>query len=472
MKKNRFRAVTSILLCALFAVIFTAATACSKPNGDGEGIITVDPPPEYTGYVFQTEVPTLKITASSQISSKYSYVSAGYEMVSDSGDYDFTATGEVRLRGNYTLTMVKKPYRVKFSEKNEVVGMPKSKSWYLLNEATDFSLMRNYLGYTYANYIMDYSLRARYVNVELNGDYRGIYLMTDKRGEGKDRVPITLTDDETTGWIIEMDNRAIGGDNPLNTTAYKYCIEEGIEFGKNAFYCEITDKNTGKKAKPAFVISEPSEPTPEQFTKIYNYVKVCAISLSTDIFDEYIDIDSLVRYYMVEELWHNTDVGSVYFYRENGEEGTKMKMGPVWDLDLSCGISKILPDGKTNTYDGWYYFDQNEIIKPVYNHEKFREALKKNWNETYENETAHLITGIDEVIEFLEPYQAKNFEKWDTIGQGVWVSGSAGKPDFIDKAFFMADDYLERKTWREHADAVKEFLTKRIEWMNEQINAF
>ena len=470
MKKYGLRAVLSVMLCVVFAFIFTA---CGKPSEDGSGVIPEDPPEEYTGYLFQTELPTFKITATSPISSKYDYVPADYEMVSSSGEYDFTVSGEIRLRGNYSLTMAKKPYRIKFDSKNEVVGMPKSKSWYLLNEATDFSLMRNYLGYTYANYLMDYSLRARYVSVELNGDYRGIYLMTDKRGEDKNRVPITLTDDENTGWIVEVDNRAIGGDDPNNDInkpegshlPYKYCKDEGIEFGVNAFYCTVP--NFGRQA---FVISEPSEPTEEQFEAIERYVSVSVMSLGTDVFDRYIDLDAMARYYMVKELWHDTDVGSVYFYRENGETGSKLKMGPVWDLDLTCGISKILPQGKTNTYKDWYYFDQNAMIKPVYNHEKFREALKKNWNEAYEHETADLIKGIDEVIEFLEPLQAKNFEKWNTIGQGVYVSSSSG--DKLDRPSFMADDYLARTTWREHADAVKEFLTKRIEWMNEQINDF
>lgn len=436
-----------------------------KPGEDQKPEEKPDPEVVLTKYVQQKEAPVLEITTSAPIASKYDYVSANYKMTSESGEYDFTAEGEIRLRGNYTQTLSKKPYRVKFKSKQSPLGMPSSKSWYLLNEATDFSLMRNYLGYTYADDLMDYSLRARYVQVKVNGDYKGLYLLTDKRGEGKDRVPVTLTEGADTGWIIEVDNRAIGGDNPANAEPYAYCEREGIVFGQNAFYCNVPQSGI-----QAFVISEPDPVTPEQFTAISAYVTQMISSLEGN-YANYIDVESMAKYFMVEELWHNTDVGSVYFYRENGAD--KVKFGPVWDLDLSCGISQVLdnvPGGATNSYNEWYYGYVNVLLKPVWQSAAFRTALKSVWNAAYSKQTADLLKGIDEVGEFLKPYRALNFERWNGMEEGkVWSDDNG---THLERPFFMSDEYVALGTWEKHVAAVKDFLTRRSVWMNTQIATF
>ncbi|MCI8459549.1 MAG: hypothetical protein HFE46_07805 [Clostridia bacterium] len=463
-------------ICMAFACLAFAGCENRSPEGngseqetplppDGEQEEQTPTPPVLTKYVQQTEIPTLEITAADPIASKYDYVPATYAMTSESGAYDMAAAeGEIRLRGNYTRTLTKKPYRVKFASKQSPLGMPKAKSWYLLNEATDFSLLRNYLGYTYADELLDYSLRARYVHVKVNGEYRGIYLLTDKRGEDKNRVPVTLTDGVDTGWIVEMDNRAIGGDDPVNTTAYEYCAAEGIVFGQNAFYCNLP-RDGGQQA---FVISEPDPVTPEQFRAISEHVQTAITSLGGQAFGNYFDVDSMARYFMVEELWHNTDVGSVYLYRENGVD--KVKFGPVWDLDLTCGISKITENGAANTYNEWYYGDINALLKPCWRSSAFRAALKKNWNQTYAVQTADLLKGIDETIAFLAPRVQQNFVRWPGIESGMVSSDEDGT--HLEVPFFMADSYVRLRTWEKHAAAVKDFLTKRVGWMHTQINAF
>ncbi len=449
MKKLLCLLLTLLICCGVFAA---CAPAESGKDDDFDG----DPAVELTKYVQQSEIPTLKITAEAEIASKYDYVDAQFAMESQSGDYDFAAGGEIRLRGNYTMTHDKKPYRIKFSEKQTPIGMDSSKSWYLLAETTDFSLMRNYLGYTYADDLLDYSLRARYVHVELNGEYRGLYLMTDKRGEGKNLVPIELTEDVDTGWMIEIDNRAIGGDLPANQTPYEYCRAEGIVFGVNAFYVTFPGNDI-----QACVISEPEEPTSEQFEAIVQYMSRFARSLGDGTFADYMDLDSMARYYMVKELWHDTDVGSVYLYRESADQ--KAKMGPVWDLDLTLGNSKIFSAGKQNTYDEWYYHEINCVYRPVFSTKVFQDALKANWQQTYGEQTADLIEGIDQVTDFLAEAQEKNFRRWDTIGRGIYIDGE------LDSTHFMSDAYLAMKTWEEHAAAVREFLTKRIQWLNENL---
>lgn len=445
--------ILSFPLCLCLALCCALLSACETVNPPDDGT----DPIQLSKYVQQTEIPTLEITAQQAIDSKYDYVPASFTMTSESGVYDFQADGEIRLRGNYTMTHDKKPYRIKFSQKQSPIGMDSSKSWYLLAETTDFSLMRNYLGYTYADDILDYSLRARYVQVTVNGEYQGLYVMTDKKGEGEDRIPIQLTDNANTGWLLEIDNRAIGGDNPENEEAYEYCRNEGIVFGVNAFYVDFAGD------LQACVISEPGEPTAVQFQAIEQYMTALGSSLYGEDYTSYLDLDSMVRYYIVKELWHDTDVGSVFLYRENA--ASKAKMGPVWDLDLTLGISKIVSEGKTNSYDEWYYRDINCIIRPASRSAAFQSALRSNWNALYSAETADLLEGIDQVTAFLSEAQQLNFSRWNTIGQGIYIDGK------INKTHFMSDDYLSMTAWEQHAAAVKRFLTERVKWINQQLNS-
>lgn len=420
-------------------------------DSDNQG----DKEPEYGDYVKQTEIPTLCITAP-PITSKYDYVAASIKIESENGDYDFPETqAQIRLRGNFTRSMDKKPYRIKFDTKQSPMGLTAAKSWYLLNEATDYSLMRNYLGYTYADSLMDYYMQARYVHVSINGDYRGIYLLTDKRDNGLD------VSAKKGGFLVELDNRAIGGDNPANTTPYEYCLTEGIEFGVNAFYADFAG------SVQAVVISDPSDEdlTPEVFASIYESVTEMALNLTySSAIGGVLDLSSAARYYMVKELWHDTDVGSVFLYRDTASD--KINMGPVWDLDLTCGISGLALGNKLNIPTEWFYNDINAVIKPLWSKTVFRTALKQEWNAAYENQTADLVAGIDDVIKFVSKYQQLNFDKWDTIGKGIVIDGSTIRPEFMSQSYFAL------KTWQQHAEQVKTFLTTRAEWMNTQINKF
>lgn len=424
-------------------------------NGNGGGDV-----PQLTKYVQQTEIPKFKITTQSPIESKFEYVDAVYEIESENQDYLLEVDGEIRLRGNYTQTLDKKPYRLKFAEKRAPLGMDSSKSWALIADATDFSLMRNYLGYTFAENIMGYNLRARYVEVYLNDAYQGLYMLMDNKSADEDRIPIIETGDVGTGYMFELDNRAIGGDStniddPNVVKAKEYCLAEGIVFGENAFYCN--------GFKNVVLIKDPEPLTQQQFSAIKKYVTDAANSLTGGGFTTYFDMDALARYYIVQELWYNTDVGSVYLYRESGEG--KLKMGPVWDLDLSLGISKILAvPGTENKYDEWYYREISDIYSALKDKTAFKTALKNNWNAIYQTEVADLKDGIDEVMEMLEPYQQKNFQRWDSIGKGVYVDGEPRVE------FFFTDEYMELDSWSAHAQAVKAFLINRIEWFNVKVN--
>ena len=137
----------------------------------------------------------------------------GYESI---GSAATPLTMEIKGRGNYTWRdFDKKPYRIKLSDKQPLLGMTKSKHFALLAHADDSKgFMRNAIGFELARLIgMAWTPNAKPVELVLNGDYRGLYFLTETIRVDKDRVNIVEQDDEETdaqkitgGWLVEIDN--------------------------------------------------------------------------------------------------------------------------------------------------------------------------------------------------------------------------------------------------------------------------
>ena len=98
----------------------------------------------------------------------------------------------IRLRGNSTYECPKKPFRIKFDQKQSLFGLPKAKSWVLLANYYDKSQMRNYLAYLTANKLdnLDFQPASIFVEVEINGEYQGLYLLCEQMETGTGRVDI------------------------------------------------------------------------------------------------------------------------------------------------------------------------------------------------------------------------------------------------------------------------------------------
>ena len=127
--------------------------------------------------------------------------------------------GEIRCRGNGTMTYDKKPYRIKFTNKTNMLGLnhgAKAKSWVLLAEYADQSMVRNstafYLGNSLFNYSNNYCSDYMPVQVYLNGKYNGVYVLAEQQQANSNRIKINEAAKNYTGtdvgYLIELDSRA------------------------------------------------------------------------------------------------------------------------------------------------------------------------------------------------------------------------------------------------------------------------
>lgn len=360
----------------------------------------------------------------------------------------------MNARGQSSLAYPKKQYTVRFVDDNEfenpqqVLNMPKHDKWILNGMYSDKSFMRNYLAYKMGRQTMDYSPRTRYVEVYLktgenqsqDEQYQGIYLLTEKIERDKDRVNITKNDKkyQDVSFIMARD-KIKKGDVTLQSDWNKIESESTII------------KEDLKKMRTILTVSYPSKNNLGDAEKqsILNTINDFEYALQSDNFrdkregyQKHIDIDSFIKYSMINEITKNIDGGEVstYFYKD---VGGKIVAGPLWDFDMSLGNTY---DTEVNKSSGflmlnriWYErFFQDEFFAHRYKN------IYKNYRRTIWSD-ANINLMIDEAVLEIEPTIKRNNEKWfpkDSV-----------------------DDYFDE------VESLRSFLLNRLNWMDENIES-
>ncbi len=263
------------------------------------------------------------------ITSRVDYIDATYWLDAKGFDeYESIGSAEAPLplsikgRGNTTWNAAKKPYRIKLGKKASLLGMNKNKHWCLMAEVSGI-FIADALAFEYSRRLkMPWTPEMRPVEFVLNGDYKGLYFITEKIGIDADRINIVEQNDReenpfnvTGGWLMEIDNTS---------------DEQQIVFN---------DRTDGSKLR--FTWHEPDTLSPIQ----HDYILTLLTTVDSLIYvpdktstewERYIDIEALARFYIVNELMDNCESfsGSCFFYKDRGE-GTKFIFGPCWDAG-SC----------------------------------------------------------------------------------------------------------------------------------------
>lgn len=240
-------------------------------------------------------------------------------LVDEAGQEVLLAEGGIRVRGNSTSTLPKKPWDLKFNEKTPMLGMPKDKRWVLLANYWDRTNLRNDVGLEIARRAtgMAWNPHSQYVQLYIDDKYEGLYLLCEKIKSSKNRVNITEMDETATktpevtgGYILEFDYTE--DEKVYHTASYDYKVK----------------------------IKEPDAPTTEQEEYIMSYLNAfeqllkSSTSVKREDYEQYIDINSFIDFWLVGELVMNKDFNgpaSCYMYKDRGG---KLFAGPVWDLDL------------------------------------------------------------------------------------------------------------------------------------------
>ena len=321
---------------------------------------------------------------------------AGYESIASA---QAPLTMEIKGRGNYTWKdFDKKPYRIKLSDKQPLLGMKKSKHFALLAHADDSkAFMRNAVGFELGRLLnMAWTPVAKPVEVMLNGEYIGLYFLTETIRVDKDRVNIVEQDDMITdsegitgGWLVEIDNYR---DDP------HVVINEGDSRHTDMVFTYKTPEQLSNEQKQ-FLVAEM-----ERINQLVYGDK------NSDELWQYLDIDALARFYIVQEVMDNYESfhGSCYLYREKGE-GEKWHFGPVWDFGSSFNRDKqqLIFEG-----DVWH----NHWIPEICKFPAFAQYVKTLWNPFYAGVFGNIYAYVEQQQALIASAVQADYQRWPQYG--------------------------------------------------------
>ncbi len=280
---------------------------------------------------------------------------------------------EIKGRGNYTWTRLKKPYKIKFAKKQSPLGLDNSKHFVLKPDCEDWSgYLRNETGFETSRRLgMPYTTRQYPVELILNGEYEGIYFLCEKIRVESGRVDImeqndneTNPDNVTGGWLIEKSDKepwliAQNQNNDPNEPFYTFSSES-----------------------PEVLSQEQLDYITPLLQRIDSLIFVPDKNDLT--WENYLDVNSLARYYVIQEVMESVESfsGSLFMYKDWGED-EKFKFGPVWDFDCSTYANGTTGDHFIFEYETEFTF---LWIKELLKFPHFQQTIRMVWKEFKAND--------------------------------------------------------------------------------------
>ncbi len=417
------------------------------------------------------------------------------------------AAGKVaglRVRGNTSADWVKKPYQMTMEKATDFLGMGSAVKWNLLSNWSDKTLLRNKVTYDMAAQAgMPYSPESGFVDLYLNGEYQGCYQLCEKVEIGPQRVDIRNLEDYTlydpAPWERDLaglsetareDPEQAGIVLAENGTAYRgYDTQMGTEDITGGYLLEI-ERPSRIYESASFFITGHGQPVTVKRPKYADseqvrYMAACWQTFEDALYAEdgrnpgtglyytdYIDQESFVKKYLVEEIVRNYDASSTsqYFYKNADAEDKRIYAGPVWDYDMSLGnpimspltnqhyISSVSPYGLFAALP----MDDFSIWYRLYEKEDFRRAVRDCYEEDFlpllkeleggrldelsqKTEASALMDGVrwgrnkgTDAVSRLQEYR-DNVEQLETFIRvreqyltGLWVEGRESKKVYLD----------------------------------------
>ena len=390
----------------------------------------------------QLSMPIVSIdTLGNSVTSKESYTDAKVTIYDENGNVDTdSADISIRLRGNITLNVAKKSYKFKFPKKANPLelGDGAAKSWNLVANYFDTSLMRNMTAYHLGDMLdsMPYSANSRSVEVYVNGSYQGVYLMTEAVNVAKSRINITENPDlvEDNGYLVEMS--FYDCDNPFFIEHQQYDVKSDL--------------------------SEDESISKQQVEYISGYMDDALKALKSNDREQaaqYIDIPSLVDNYIANEICKNVDSGWDSYYISK-DAGCKLTFNPMWDYDLALGNFIDVKGYDSAAGLGVYNVsncnaNSNQWMCYAIQNDWFREAVAVRWKEVYDDVKTLPEFVTSEAEKNAASYE-RNFTKWNSLGK---------------KVFSEPDEIAELSTHKAHAEYLANWLNERITWLNTYISS-
>ena len=382
-----------------------------------------------------TNLPTVSIHTENNVEpfDKETEIPSQLTIISDDGTKLLSETGSTRERGNFSRTFPKRPYRIKFDAKQNVLDAPaKAKKWTLINNYGDKTLMRNLLAFHLSRILeMPYTPYGTAVDVFLNGEYKGCYQLCDQIQVHKKRVNITeMTPEDNSG-------EALTGGYLIEVDAY---ADQELSWFTSDYNTRVTIKSPDE-----------DEITTQQKNYIRNHYNKMEKNWRT-----YLDTDTYLRHFIVGEMSGNTDTyWSVYMYKQRGDD--KIYTGPVWDFDLAFeNDNRTYPINNHSqwvfqygSYEGYMRTLTNNII----NDNTTKAKLISIWDKARHNglDEESLLAYVDDLSQQLNRSQELNFTRWPIMNE------------------YIHQNPVIWGSYQAEVNNVKNYIKDRIAWIDNKL---
>ena len=358
----------------------------------------------------------------------------------------------IEIRGASSQNFPKKNYSLETrnadgSNNNvSIFGMPSENDWVLHGPFSDKTLLRNVLAYHMGESTNRYTPRTQLCELLINGDYRGVYMFTEKLKRDKNRVDIAklrpedISGEELTGgYLFQIDRD--DGSTELDGWQTNSSPRKFVAF-HDPSYEELADVQR-QYLEDYFTSFEETMSGSQYMT---NYVN-------------YIDESSWVDYFLVTEVAKHIDAFKLSFYmhKKKSSNGGKIHFGPLWDFNLGFGNFNFTcshePQGWSYEFQGSCDYSQPFWVKRLTNIPEVSNRINCRWNQLRKGplRTDSLIKLIDNRIADMGDGPSRNFNRWNVLGKYIWPN------------------YYYGETYEEEITYLKSWLVDRLDWMDENM---
>jgi len=380
---------------------------------------------------------------------------SGENSVTDA--YTYTGFCGIETRGASSQSFPKKNYGIEMWDEfgNDIdttfVGFPAEEDFILHGPYSDKSLINNVLAMKLANDLGQYASRTRFVELVLNGDYRGVYVAMEKIKRDNERLDISRLREEdiegdqlTGGYIIRIDRAQERG------WASQYNAYQGGEPIFFEYY--YPDENNIQPQQEAYIRSYVDEFESALFSnsrrnsKGFHYL-------------DYMDLRTFVDNFILDELSKNVDAYrlSTYFYKDRSSDGGKLKAGPIWDYNLAFGNGDYCGGDDTQ---GWEFYQCVGSSPFWWDHllqdQEFTNGLRCRWEELRGSvlQTQRINNYLDSLAVAIAEATDRNFQRWPVMGRYVWPN-----------SWF----YASANSHLQVIDRMKNWIEERSIWLDQNI---
>ena len=330
----------------------------------------------------------------------------------------------VRGRGNSSFKMPKYGMKLEFDDKVSLFGMPKSKDWALVANFGDKTHLRNYMMMRLSEWLgATYTPKMQFVELYLNRNYMGLYLLTETVKVAKNRVNIEKND---TTFLVEKED--------IKKYDPPYVITDDFQY--------------------IYHIKSPKEPSEESLQLLSDHLNSFENFLthqyrySRDEILKWIDLEDYLLFYWVQEYSKNEDgnyARSVFFTWTKGEP---IRFGPLWDFDLAFGNASR--ERNQNPED--WYIRAYRLNRYIMNNSLVDSAASAYWR-MHRDTFYELIDSIPVYRSIIEQAVENEYRRWPVMQN--------------TENWALKDPY---DSYDEAVETMVDWMKKRYQWIDREIN--